>query len=90
MPLTLSTEQCRAARALIGISQSDLCDMANVSIKTLSDFEAGKTQPHRKTIQMLRVSLSIAGVDFIEPQGAYSFGVRLRENIERAVVLDRP
>ena len=52
--------------------------MAGVTIKTLSDFETGKTRPQLKTIQLLRVTLSVAGVDFLEPAGAFGFGARLR------------
>lgn len=85
MEKTLTAMQCRAARGLIGWSQADLLaatkgnGKAAVSIKTLSDFEAGKTTPYASTLERLREALEAGGVSFVEPNGMGP-GVRMREN----------
>lgn len=73
----MTPAQCRAARGLIRLEQLDLCEKSGVSIKTLSDFEAGKTKPYATTLEKLRAALEAAGVVFIESNGQGP-GVRLR------------
>ena len=74
----ISPQQCRAARSMLGIHQQPLCDKAGVTIKTLSDFESGKTSPHADTLDKLRSALEKAGVEFI-PADNGGPGVRLRK-----------
>lgn len=74
----LSSAQCRAARSLVGMNQNDLCAAAGITIKTLSDFEAGKTKPYARTLDALRAAMEAAGVVFI-PENGGGAGVRLRE-----------
>ena len=76
--LTLSPEQCRGARALLGLHQDKLCELSVVSIVTLSDFEGGKTKPYASTIKKLRDALEVAGVEFLDANNGGP-GVRLRE-----------
>lgn len=84
MESTLSAQQCRAARGLLGWSQGDLLtatkgkNKAAISIKTLSDFEAGKTSPYASTLATIREALESAGVSFVEPNGMGA-GVRMQE-----------
>lgn len=78
MENALTPQQCRAARGLIGMSQEELRQTAKVTIKTLSDFEAGKTTPYVTTLEKLRNALETAGVSFVDPNGMGP-GVRLRE-----------
>lgn len=58
--------QCRAARALIGLSQGDVARAAGVSEKTLADFEREARQPYGRTIAAIRSALEAAGVRFTE------------------------
>ena len=74
----LTPEQSRAGRGLVGLSQTELCDAAGVTLKTLSDFEKGKTSPYASTLQKLRDALEGAGVVFVDPNGLGP-GVRLGE-----------
>lgn len=76
--MTISAQQCRAARGILGWSQSELCEAADVTRKTLSDFEAGKTTPYKDTVGRIRDALESAGVVFVDPNGMGA-GVRLRE-----------
>ena len=75
---SLSPQQCKAARALLGLHQKDLCKLAGVSIVTLSDFEGGKTKPYGRTLDAIKGALEGAGVEFI-PADNGGPGVRLKE-----------
>lgn len=81
MDETLSPQQCRAARGLVGMSQEELRKTAKITIKTLSDFESGKTTPYTDTLKKLREALEGAGVSFVDPNGMGA-GVRLRDREE--------
>ena len=41
----MTPEQSRAARGWLDISQSDLAELANVSLSTVRDFEKGRRKP---------------------------------------------
>ena len=70
--------QCRAARGLLNITQGDLAKAADVSEKTIADFERGLRRPYRRTIAALRQALEAAGVEFI-PENGGGAGLRLRK-----------
>ena len=73
----ITAEQCRAARALLGISQEDLTRLAEIQRATLSDFEQGNRAPQRRTLLAIRRALELAGVEFIAENGGGP-GVRLK------------
>jgi transcriptional regulator with XRE-family HTH domain len=73
----ITPDQCRAARAILGISQEQLCQMAGISRAPLADFEKGKTKPYPRTLAALRQTLKGAGVVFVDPNGDGP-GVRLK------------
>ncbi len=75
--LTISVGQLRAARGLIGWSQTDLAGAAKVGRATIADFETGKRDPYPRTIEQLQRALEAAGVEFI-PENGGGAGVRLR------------
>jgi DNA-binding XRE family transcriptional regulator len=62
--MAISPAQCRAARALIEMSQIELADAAGVSSRTVLDFETNKRQPIKVTLSALQRSLEEAGVEF--------------------------
>lgn len=74
----ITPEQCRAARALLGWSQSDLELESKVARKTLADFEGSKRFPYERTLCEIRRALEWAGVIFI-PENSEGPGVRLRK-----------
>jgi transcriptional regulator with XRE-family HTH domain len=74
----ISAEQCRAARALLDWSQSELADKAGVGIVTVRQLEAGAHKPRRATLDVIQRALEDAGVEFIEENGGGP-GVRLRK-----------
>lgn len=76
----MTPEQCRAARAFLNWSQTDLANRANVGMSTVRDFEKGRHTPIANNLRAIQSSLENAGVVFIAdgdtlPGGP---GVRLR------------
>ena len=76
--MSLNSEQCRGARAMLGLSQSELEAASQVTKKTIADFERGATRPQPRTLGALRAALEAAGIEFIPANGGGA-GVRLRE-----------
>src|SRR3954471_23480116 len=65
----LSSEQCRAARALLDWTQEELAERAGVSRSTVRGFENGQHEPHRASAAMIRTALEQAGVVLIDADG---------------------
>ena len=78
MLMTISRSQCRAARALLELNQSDLAREAGVGLSTVVDFEKGRRRVALESILKLRTALENAGVEFIDENGGGA-GVRLRD-----------
>ncbi len=68
--------QCRMARAAVGWGVRELATAAEVSGSTLVDFEAGRRQPHPRTLAAIRTALEQAGVVFTNGDEP---GVKLRK-----------
>jgi transcriptional regulator with XRE-family HTH domain len=77
--MTISASQLRAARGLIGWSQQELSEKAEVGRATIADFESGKRAPYSTTLVRLQETLISAGVEFI-PENGGGGGVRLRKS----------
>lgn len=71
--------QCRAARALVGMEQSELADASGIARATVIDFEKGQRLPRAGTVAALRAALEAAGVIFVAENGEGP-GVRLRKS----------
>lgn len=61
-------EQCRAARALLGISQEELARLSGVSRPAIAEFERGATTPHPRTLRDLAEALEAQGVRLVETE----------------------
>lgn len=70
--------QWRAARALIGWSQSDLATQLGVSILTVKRLESGARNVSDDIRRRARDALERAGIEFIEENGGGA-GARLRK-----------
>ena len=74
----VTREQCKAGRALVGWSQTDLADAADVGLSTVRDFETGKRTPINNNLSAIKAALEHAGVEFIAGNGGGP-GVRLQQ-----------
>ncbi|WP_407166603.1 helix-turn-helix domain-containing protein [Bradyrhizobium sp. ORS 111] len=71
--------QLRAARALTGLSQSEVAEAAGVSVPTLKRAEAGgPIKVANETIDAIVRALERAGVEFI-PENGGGAGVRMKK-----------
>ena len=73
-----SPQQCRAARALIGMGQNTLAADASVSRGVIIDFENGKRTPGKNNLAAVRSAFERAGVEFFTESVAGAFGVKTR------------
>lgn len=76
----MTPEQCKAARAMLDLAQSQLAAASGVAESTIIPFEKGQRKPHLSTIAKLQQALEFAGVDFI-PENGGGAGVRLKKGI---------
>lgn len=79
----MNTRQSRAARALLGWSQTQLAEASGVSLSTIADFENDKREPIPNNLTAIRRALEDAGIEFISAKNGKGVGVRLREDQER-------
>jgi transcriptional regulator with XRE-family HTH domain len=63
---SLLAAQIRAARGLLGWSQAELAEAANIHRATLVDLEACRREPHEATLTVLMSELTSAGIVFTE------------------------
>jgi transcriptional regulator with XRE-family HTH domain len=74
--------QVRAARALIGWSQTELASAAGLALSIVDRFETGQPDGiHSEAVDKMRAALESAGVAFI-PKNGGGAGVRLRKGRE--------
>jgi DNA-binding XRE family transcriptional regulator len=74
----MTPAQCRAARALTGMTQSTLAVAASVGLSTIVDFEKERRQVAQPSVDSIRAALESAGVEFI-PENGGGAGVRLKK-----------
>jgi len=84
----ITAAQMRAARALLGIDQKTLAEIAGVSVPTIQRMEASQGNVRGMVESLTKVveALNLAGIDLIG-EGAQSLGggrgVRLRESQQK-------
>jgi transcriptional regulator with XRE-family HTH domain len=79
----VTNEQLRAARALLGLSQTELALRADLSVPTIKRLEGG-FGPHvsDEARGRLQKAIESAGIEFIEENGGGA-GVRFRKAKKR-------
>ena len=79
----LSSNQIRAARALLGWSGTDLADLSGVGITTLRRYELQRGIPSANTsvLMMIKKTLESAGIEFTGDP-LVNPGVTLRINLD--------
>lgn len=76
----MTPAQCRAARALLDLSQANLAEAAKVGLSTVRNFEGGRSIPVQNNLDAIVRALEERGVMFIEQNGNGP-GVRLKDRI---------
>ena len=74
---TLTAEQCRGARAMLGWSQEDLAKAASVGRQTVTDFERGARMPITNNLASMRQAFERAGIEFLSSTDGTDNGMRL-------------
>ncbi|PZU66726.1 helix-turn-helix domain-containing protein [Sphingobium sp.] len=82
----ITSQQMRAARALLGIDQKRLAELANISLPTIQRMEASDGQVRGVVETLVKVvsALERAGVELIgenAPSQTGGRGVRLRQAV---------
>ena len=77
----VNKEQIKAARAWLDMKQGDLAALAEVSHKTLANFERGATIPHDRTLRDIQITLENLGVEFIF-EDHKGVGVKIRKPLQ--------
>ena len=73
----MTPEQCKAARGLLRMTQDDLAAKTGLTSVTIRKFE-NRTGPLRDaTINLIKLTLESAGIEFIDENGGGP-GVRLK------------
>jgi len=74
--MSLSPDQCRAARGLLGLSQANVAEAAHLTAPTIRGFERHGKAPSYNNLQAIQRALEAAGVVFVAA-GQGGPGVRL-------------
>jgi len=61
----ITSNQCKAARDLLGWKQSDLSEKSSIGESTIADFERGAREPAVRTLRDIKGAFEDAGIKFI-------------------------
>lgn len=63
----ITTEQIRAARAILRITVAELSEKSGIGVATIKRLEAGRGVPavHTRTLEEIQKALNLMGVEFI-------------------------
>ena len=76
----MTPAQCRAARALLGITQSQLARAAKLGLSTVVDFEKERRLVSEEAVKAIQTALQRAGIEFMDGNGE---GLLLRKRQKR-------
>lgn len=69
MLVPMTPAQCRAARAILDMTQPQLAKAAGVGLSTVVDFEKSRRSVSEEAIGSLKKALESFGVEFISENG---------------------
>jgi transcriptional regulator with XRE-family HTH domain len=73
----ITAAQCRAARALLDMTQGQLADLAGCGLSTVVDFEKSRRDVSAAAVRQIQKALENAGIEFLV-RGRRGVGVCLR------------
>lgn len=79
MNMSISAEQCRAARQLLNWTAQDLEEASGISARTISLFETAKRELRASNMQSIIEAFSDAGIEFLQEARGKGEGVRLKQ-----------
>lgn len=84
--MRITGSQILAARDLLGLTQAELAVAAGVSEMTIFNFEAGKHEPYRATVEKIQTELERRGIEFINGDTPLisGRGIGVRLNLDKA------
>jgi transcriptional regulator with XRE-family HTH domain len=74
----ITPAQCRAARALLGMTQPELAKESGLGLSTIVDFERMRRHVSDEAVEAIHMALKRKGVGIIDENGGGP-GVRLRQ-----------
>ena len=74
---SITPGQCRAARALLDITQTELAERASCGLSTVVDFEKSRRDVSQAAVVGIQKALERSGIEFIV-EGRFGVGVRLK------------
>ena len=66
---SITSGQCRAARALLDITQPELAEAAGLGLSTIVDFEKSRRDVSRAAVHAIQKALEKAGIQFVAKNG---------------------
>lgn len=76
---SITASQCRAARALLDMTQPALAEVAGLGLSTIVDFEKSRRDVSGDAVHEIQKALEGAGVQFVARNDVAGPGVRLRK-----------
>jgi transcriptional regulator with XRE-family HTH domain len=73
----MTPAQCRAARALLSITQSELANEAGLGLSTIVDFEKERRQVSDEAVKAIQNALERIGIGFSDLRGGLAESVTL-------------
>ena len=63
--MTITSNQCRAARELLNWTQADLQKKSKLGIETIGNFERGAGNPTQRTLDDIKRAFESSGIKFV-------------------------
>lgn len=76
--MTMTSQECRAARILAQVDRDVLCEEAGVTKRVLADFENQNGAPDPHDLEALQSALERLGIEFIPETRGAGAGIRLK------------
>ena len=87
--MPISSRQIRAARGLLGLSQKELAEKADLSINSLNNIEREVGSPRTDSLHAVRDALMKEGVEFLDKDGVRFSGEQLEiDKVEGPHILE--